>query len=105
MDDRPLCWCRRRHQTWRAQAACLWPRALWIAGNPPFPAACFAVLSCCPPGVTVTLWATLAEAREAKRRIDGGACGGRCQGRHDLERLACEPPAGPCRRPGPEDDS
>jgi hypothetical protein len=45
----------------------------------------------------VTLWETMAEAREAKEIIDKTACGGRCCRRHeivtlggdDLDEVAC----------------
>jgi hypothetical protein len=48
---------------------------------------CFAVLSFCHPGATVTLWATLAEAMQSKGLIDRLACGGGCYRAHRLLRL------------------
>jgi hypothetical protein len=84
--------CGRRHQTWRAAARCHWPSASWIAGRVPFPGPCFAVLSRCPGGLTITLWHSLDNAREAKATIDRTGCGGRCQpGNHVLVALGAQP--------------
>jgi hypothetical protein len=48
-----------------ASARKLWPRALWIVGNGKH-----ASPSACPPGCTVMLFGTGAEAEAAKREIE-----------------------------------
>lgn len=58
----------------------------WITGSGPY-----AVLSCCPGGLTVTLWPTWDEAAVALDGIDRRACGYRCRRAHyivDLESVA-----------------
>ena len=73
--------CGRRHRTWRAVATCRWRDGLvWVAGEPPASQPCFAVVSFCPSGTTVTLWADRQEAEKRKGLIDRLACGGRCLG-------------------------
>jgi hypothetical protein len=83
--------CYRRHKSWLTLAKCQWPRATWVQGNPPLPGPCFAVVSHCHPGCTVTLWATLAEAMQSKGLIDRLACGGGCYRAHRLLRLDSGP--------------
>jgi hypothetical protein len=80
-----LCW--RRHRKWRSIAECVWPRAIWIAGNPPNRGPCYALESRCHPGCTVTLWDDLEEAAAAKRMIDRLHCGSRCCRQHTIYRL------------------
>jgi hypothetical protein len=82
--------CGRQHRSWRLVAKCRWPRAIWITGNPPASRPCFALVSYCPPGATVTLWDTLARAEERKRGIDKFACGGRCWRDHRIIALGEE---------------
>jgi hypothetical protein len=59
-----------------------WPKAIWIIGNGPW-----ASLSECPPGGTVILFQTEAEAQIAKRTIDSSACGGSCRRKHSIVKL------------------
>jgi hypothetical protein len=74
------CWvCGRHHRSWYAYATCRWRKALWVAGNPPG-RFCWALVSRCHPGCTVTLHATLEGAIASRHAIDVGACGGCCQG-------------------------
>jgi hypothetical protein len=69
------------HRSYRTLAQCLYRRAEWINGEGPY-----AVLAHCRV-LTVTLWKNLPAAEEAKRMIDGGACGGRCSGDHQIVEL------------------
>ena len=73
---------QRRPRSWHAAAKHRWPRALWIAGGPPVAGPCFAVVSDCPRGQTLTLWGTRDEAEKTKKAIDETACGGMCCRRH-----------------------
>ena len=82
--------CGRAHKTWHALAGCRWPRACWIAGNPPADGPGYAVVSYCHPGCTVTLHATRESAEVSKGAIDRLACGGRCFRQHALLALADE---------------
>jgi hypothetical protein len=86
--------CRRRHRSWFALANCVFPRAAWILGNPDPAGPCFAVVSNCPGGVTVALYATREAAAAAKEAIDGFGCGGRCLGRHEVQQLGPAAPLG-----------
>ena len=61
---------RREHPTVRA-ARRRWPRAIWIIGNGEY-----ASVIHCPPGTTVMLFGTQAEADILKGFIDETACGG-----------------------------
>jgi hypothetical protein len=85
------CRCGRRHKSWRAVALCRWPKAIWIAGNPPFDGPCYASVSSCPgfrrSGPTVILYRTEARAMEGKKLIDGLGCGGGCCRMHKVERM------------------
>lgn len=73
--------CIRQHRTFRTFARCIWPRAVWIAGNGPY-----AVVAYC--GVTtITLHADPDAAQEALATIDATGCGGRCSRHHKLIRL------------------
>ncbi|MEK6251253.1 MAG: hypothetical protein AABM43_04790 [Actinomycetota bacterium] len=65
-----------RHRSYRTLARCLWPEAIWVAGNGPW-----ASLAYCNV-LTVELYRTEASALLAKRAIDQTACGGRCYGDH-----------------------
>lgn len=76
--------CSSQHRTWKALKSCLWPRAAWVAGL-----GSWAVVAYCRV-TTVTLWETEDEAREAMGIIDATACGGRCNGRHQLIHLSPE---------------
>ena len=49
-----------------------WPRAIWIVGDGPY-----ASVSRCPPGETVMLFGTMAEAETLKNFIDSTGC---CEG-------------------------
>jgi hypothetical protein len=73
--------CERRHRTWSTFAQCIWPRAVWIAGDGPY--ACVAYCR----QTTVMLHRTAVAAAEAKRTIDSDACGGRCWNNHEIIRL------------------
>jgi hypothetical protein len=74
--------CRRRHTSWYRVAKCRWPRALWINGDPPAHEDAFALVSACPPGLSVTLWASRAEAEKAKIDLNACGCGGQCRNFH-----------------------
>jgi hypothetical protein len=84
--------CARRHRSWYRVAHCVWPRSIWIAGDPSWRGPCFALESFCPPGLTVTLWESLAEAQESRHQIDTLHCGSRCRGDHVIYQLGSEPP-------------
>src|SRR5262249_3775717 len=71
--------CGARHRRWHVLVDCLWPRAVWIAGDPPPGRPCFAVVSHCHLGCTVTLHPDLAAARQSKGLIDATGCGSRCR--------------------------
>lgn len=49
-----------------------WPRAIWIVGDGPY-----ASVSRCPPGETIMLFGTMAEAETLKSFIDSTGC---CEG-------------------------
>jgi hypothetical protein len=49
-------------------------------------------VSFCPPGATVTLWPTLAEAQESKHSIDTTHCGSRCRKDHTIYRIEGKDP-------------
>jgi hypothetical protein len=78
--------CGRRHRNWHQVAKCFWRGSEWVSGNP-IGAVVYALVSYCPRGVTVTLWADLDEAQRQKRCIDAGKCGGRCVGNRRIHRL------------------
>src|SRR5262245_15171911 len=80
--------CGRRHRSWYAVAECRWRKALWIRGDPRPWGPCYAVVSECDPGCTVTLWPTVAEAESSKALIDRLACGGGCYKAHRLYQLS-----------------
>ena len=56
-----------------------WPKAIWIEGRGKW-----ASVSSCPPGTTVVLFPTKAEAEAAKRVIDCSDCGGGCMRMHSV---------------------
>jgi hypothetical protein len=78
--------CGRRHRSWRAVAQCRWPKAIWVAGNPPCDGRAFASVSLCggDAQTTVILYPSDEEAQQAKRLIDRLACGGRCRRLHSV---------------------
>lgn len=80
------CHCGRRHRTWYAVARCTFPRAIWIAGNPPLAGPCYASVSDCRCQ-TVILHPAHAQAMAAKERIDATGCGGGCCRRHRIVEL------------------
>jgi len=68
-----------RKSKWQRQANRRWSKkAVWIHGDGPF-----AVLAWCGE-LSVTLWQTNEEAEQAKARIDGTGCGGRCVRHHEI---------------------
>src|SRR5215475_7820597 len=71
--------CGVRHGRWHKVARCLWPKAIWITGDPPRVGPCYAVVSHCHPGCTVTLHPDLDAARQSKHLIDNSACGSGCR--------------------------
>lgn len=58
-----------------------WPDAEWIAGTGNYASVAHCNVT------TVLLFATESQALAAKRRIDGGGCGGRCTRQHEIVRL------------------
>jgi hypothetical protein len=83
--------CERRHRMSRTMADCVWPWAVWIAGNGPF-----ATVSQCSHGperrsmTTVLLHSAVDAARDSLATIDGGGCGGQCTGKHKLIELVLD---------------
>jgi hypothetical protein len=73
--------CARAHRGYRTFAKCVWPRAVWIAGN-----GAFAVVAYCR-AITITLHQDLDAARDALQTIDATGCGGRCSRHHKLVQL------------------
>ena len=57
-----------------ARARRKWPRAIWIVGDGPY-----ASVSRCPPGETVMLFPTMAEAETLKNFIDSTRCCESCR--------------------------
>lgn len=57
--------CARQHRTWNTLARCMWPRAVWAAGDGPF-----ASVSWYPRGPSVGLHETALDATNAVRFID-----------------------------------
>lgn len=78
----------RRDQRGRCPAVIRWPRALWIAGAPPWRGPCYASISDCPcfqrVGLTAILYHSEVKANEAKAMIDKFACGSRCSLLHSV---------------------
>jgi hypothetical protein len=62
--------------TTKAKARSLRPGALWVDGRGDY-----ASISDCPPGSTIYLFKTRAEAEEAKASLDATGCGGKCVGK------------------------
>lgn len=75
------CRCAKQHRSQATLAACVWPRAEWIAGN-----GRFALLAHCDV-LTVTLHHTRAGALESKVFIDRLACGHACHRAHEIFEL------------------
>lgn len=73
--------CTARHRTHATMANCVWKRAAWIHGRGQF-----AVVAYCRV-TTVTLHDNIESATDAKRLIDGGACGGLCSRNHEIIEL------------------
>jgi hypothetical protein len=74
--------CGKSHRAYQGVAKCRWGRrAEWIDGEGPF-----AVLARCRV-LTITLWPTLQEAKDAKAEIDDTGCGGMCSNRHEIVNL------------------
>jgi len=66
-------------KSWRSEAGRRWGKeAAWITGSGQF-----ALLAWCR-ALTVTLWATKAEAEREKAFIDRTACGGLCTLNHEI---------------------
>ena len=59
-----------------------WPGAIWIIGDGPY-----ASVSRCPPGETVMLFGTMAEAEMLKSFIDSTGCGESCRRDHHAVEL------------------
>lgn len=80
-----LHYCGQRHKTWSGLARCLFRdlRPIWILGTGEW-----ATLSYCPPGLTIMLHETRAEAEKALAQIDDTGCGGRCEERHYLRLIS-----------------
>lgn len=77
-------YCESAHRTYRTMAKCVWRRAAWIQGNGPYASVAYCRVT------TVMLYATAAEAEEAKAIIDASACGGRCSRRHEVIQLVLD---------------
>lgn len=71
----------RNHRTWNKTAECIWPRAVWVAGE-----GRYALLAHCRV-LTVTLWSDSTKAEEQKAIIDRSACGGMCNKAHEIVEL------------------
>lgn len=71
-------YCSSSHRSYRTMAKCMWKRAVWVTGEGPF-----AVLAHCRV-LSVTLHKTPEAAEAAKKTIDSTACGGACNGRHEI---------------------
>lgn len=63
-------------------AADRWPDAVWIFGSGPYASVAHCNVT------SVMLYATEERAQAAKRRIDGGGCGGHCTRQHEIVRLS-----------------
>lgn len=73
--------------THRQRARKIWPDAEEISGDGPA-----AVVSLCPPFVTVSLHADWQAAWAARAHLDRGGCGGRCDGRsHEVHVMTAMP--------------
>lgn len=64
-------------------------RAEWIEGS-----GRFAVLAHCRV-LTVSLWPTLEQAKNVKKRLDDYACGGKCNRDHEIVDLSATPQSEP----------
>jgi len=73
--------CHAEHRTLRALAKCMWPRAVWVAGE-----GRYATLAHCDV-LTVQLHQTREAAESALGMIDRTGCGGGCHRHHELIRL------------------
>jgi hypothetical protein len=74
--------CNAEHQTRNMFMRCAIPRAVYVSGEGEF-----ALIAWCDGRPSVTLWSDLAARPRRKRAIDGGACGGRCCGHHEIVRV------------------
>jgi hypothetical protein len=59
-----------------------WPRAIWIIGDGPY-----ASVSRCPPGQTVMLFASIAQAEALKSFMDTTGCCENCRREHLIVEL------------------
>lgn len=80
--------CARKHRSYMTLAKCVWPKAVWVAGED----GPYATVSRCPSsgnpvGLTVELHASRDAAVAALQLIDETACGGSCRGLHELIEL------------------
>lgn len=69
--------CRIRHQSAAAFVRCAYPGAVSVTGS-----GVFALLSCSPLGIS--LWPTLARAREEQGALDAAGCSPSCRGEHEV---------------------
>lgn len=76
--------CGSRHRSWQRRVDCQFGPAIWITGDPPANGRCFASISDCRGQRTIELYATRAEAEQAKAVIDELACGGGCSRIHRI---------------------
>jgi len=74
--------CDRQHRSTRTFMECAIPRAAWVIGDGEY--ACIAWCRV----ATVILYRTLEAAQAGKAQIDSTGCGGRCQHRHEIVRVA-----------------
>jgi hypothetical protein len=77
--------CTRQHKTYHAFAKCTFRRAVWVIGDGPY-----ATLAWCR-SLSVMLHETEHEAEISLEMINHTACGGLCNGRHELVLLVLTP--------------
>jgi hypothetical protein len=89
--------CGRTHRGFQSLAECIWPTAAYVIGDGPY-----ALIAHCDM-LSVALYATAAEAGEARRRLTAVGCGRTCEGQHQLAVLVDDPKllmSSPSRRRG-----
>jgi hypothetical protein len=69
-------------ESFKAKAQARWPAALSIFGD-----GSYAVISRCPPGITVVLTPSLESAQKRKLNVDQFRCGRECKGMHEVVKL------------------
>src|SRR5262245_49599129 len=79
--------CGKKHRDWFAVGRCAWRGSLWLHGCPPKDGDCYALLSYCSPGLSITLHDSAGKAVANKQAIDESGCGGRCTGAHMIFRM------------------